>query len=153
MNRIALFAISTAFCAATALPGLATAAETPDPFAYISTDAPGFDEFQELVERLDQQGAQILLVQRTFLGRVRILSTVGGKVRETVISPNTGEIRRDIIIGDYDPADYADNSGSNGSSAASNGRSAGRGRGNDNGRDGGSRGDRSGGNHGNGRGR
>ena len=142
MNRAAILAISTAFFAGITVAAPASASDSPDPFAYISANAPGFDEYQSLIERLDEEGAEILVIERTFLGRLRIVSTLNGKVREVVISPNTGEIRRDIIIGDYNPADYA--------SSLSNGKSPGKGKGNNNGRGGGSGG---GGGNGGGKGR
>jgi len=126
MKRVAILTFSTVFLAATALSTPAMAYDSPDPFAFISADSPGFAEYQGLIERLDEEGATILLIEKTFLGRLRIVSTVGGKVRETVISPNTGEIRRDIIIGDYNPADYAPGNSGNapGKTKSNNGKSA-----------------------------
>lgn len=119
MNRVIVLTISAAFLAGISISSPAMAADSPDPFSFISTDAPGFEEYQVLIERLDQDGALILLIQKTWLGRLRVVSTLNGKVREVVISPNTGEIRRDIIVGDYNPSDYAD--GNKGKSASARG--------------------------------
>ena len=51
---------------------------------------------EQLVDDLRQEGYDIDRVQRTWLGRIRVVSRKGPLVREIVIRPATGEIMRDL---------------------------------------------------------
>jgi len=133
MTRVSIFTVATVVMVGFGALAPAMAADSPDPFKYISADSPGFDEYTALIERLDADGAEILIIERTFLRRLRLVVAIDGKLREVIISPNTGEIRRDIIIGDYDPATFngrgrapswADNS--DGNNGVGNGSGGGR---------------------------
>jgi len=142
MNRATILALTVTILIGLGAASSAIAADSPDPFEFVSPDSPGFDEYQVLIDRLDADGARLLLIEKTFLGRVRIVSVANDMVREVIISPNTGEIRRDIILGAYNPNDYPNQTNGNG-----NGK--GKGKGSENGQ--GS--DRSGDKGGNGRGK
>ncbi|MEH7827517.1 hypothetical protein [Gemmobacter denitrificans] len=50
---------------------------------------------QEIVAQLEYQGYRQIKVNRTWLGRVRIVAVVNSAEREIVINPTTGEILRD----------------------------------------------------------
>ena len=53
------------------------------------------DPVNDIVAEIRAQGFKISRVQRTWLGRVRIISQNATYRREVVIDPTTGEIRRD----------------------------------------------------------
>ncbi|NEX47875.1 hypothetical protein G3572_16820 [Rhodobacter sp. ETT8] len=93
------------------------------------------DFTQRVVEQLQEQGFASIVVERTLLGRTRILADSQRGRREIILNPRTGEILRDLwtvtsdgsggggLIRDDDAAD--DDSG----------RGRGRGRGGDDGDD------------------
>ena len=90
------------------LSGLDPAAAS-SPLDYLSavdSDAPGYSVFFDLIQRLEDDNSEILLLERTFLGRLRIVYVDNGNLREIVMSPNTADIRRDITIGAYDAASF-----------------------------------------------
>ncbi|MBD3678513.1 MAG: hypothetical protein HUJ27_08935 [Rhodobacteraceae bacterium] len=51
---------------------------------------------ERITAQLREQGYTSITVERTFLGRVRILAEGPGMEREIVLNPRTGEILRDI---------------------------------------------------------
>jgi len=56
------------------------------------------DPVDEITAEIRAQGFTIAGVQRTWLGRVRIIGQNEHYRREVVIDPTTGEIRRDLLI-------------------------------------------------------
>ncbi|MEM9395557.1 MAG: hypothetical protein AAGA38_16985 [Pseudomonadota bacterium] len=54
------------------------------------------DVTASVVRQLGQQGYEIQSVQRTLLGRMRVISTQGDLRRETVFDPRSGAILRDV---------------------------------------------------------
>ncbi|MEM9196965.1 MAG: hypothetical protein AAGD12_03840 [Pseudomonadota bacterium] len=46
---------------------------------------------------LEEQGYEIVEVERTWLGRVQIEATRDGNRRELIINPRTGEVLRDLV--------------------------------------------------------
>lgn len=51
----------------------------------------------EIIETLKSRGYRIILQERTWLGRERILAETSSKRRELVFNPATGEIMRDYV--------------------------------------------------------
>ncbi|NNU79424.1 hypothetical protein HMH01_03140 [Halovulum dunhuangense] len=49
----------------------------------------------QVISQLDEQGFEVIRVQRTWLGRVRVVSRSGEYEREIVYVPSTGEVLRD----------------------------------------------------------
>lgn len=86
--------------------------------------AAGFAD--EIVAQLRKQGFGNIVVERTWLGRIRILAERSDARREIILNPGTGEILRDLWlsksgtpvqgarISDDDDNDGADNSGQGG---------------------------------------
>ncbi|MBF9030364.1 hypothetical protein HKCCE3408_08150 [Rhodobacterales bacterium HKCCE3408] len=66
----------------------------------------------QVLEDLADDGFDVNLVERTWLGRVRVVGTRGGTYREIVVDPRNGVILRDLrrLLGDDD----GDGSGSGG---------------------------------------
>ncbi len=60
------------------------------------TAAYGQDASEVLIGQLEDQGFRIVLIENTWLGRIRILAEKIGGTREIVLNPNTGEILRDL---------------------------------------------------------
>ena len=58
----------------------------------------------DIIAEIRAQGFKITRVQRTWLGRVRIIGQNASYRREVVIDPTTGEIRRDLLIPRSAPA-------------------------------------------------
>lgn len=79
MNRRTLL---SGLMAALALPGAARA------------DSP----VDDILARLRRQGFGSIRVERTLLGRTRILAARDGSLREIVLNPRTGEILRDLWV-------------------------------------------------------
>ena len=59
---------------------------------------PAADPVDDITAEIRAQGFTIVRVQRTLLGRVRIIGQRRAIRREVVIDPTTGEIRRDLLI-------------------------------------------------------
>jgi hypothetical protein len=82
---------------------------------------------EQVMDQLRKQGFGNITVQRTLLGRARILAERGASRREIILNPRTGEILRDLwldqggsavaksVIGDDTDSDD-DNSGKGGGS-------------------------------------
>lgn len=51
-----------------------------------------------VVTQLRRQGYRKIDVERTLLGRVRIVAARGGGSREIILNPRTGEILRDVLL-------------------------------------------------------
>lgn len=51
-----------------------------------------------VVSQLRAQGYGAISLERTLLGRVRILAQMGARRREIILNPRTGEILRDIML-------------------------------------------------------
>lgn len=51
-----------------------------------------------VVSQLRKQGYRKIHVERTLLGRVRISAARGGRSREIILNPRTGEILRDVLL-------------------------------------------------------
>jgi uncharacterized membrane protein YgcG len=66
------------------------------------TAAHGQDFEQNLIAQLQLQGYAQIQVERTFLGRVRILALQNGVMREIVLNPRTGEVLRDVWLAGAD---------------------------------------------------
>lgn len=91
----------------------------------------------DVVLQLTKQGYQDITVSTTWLGRVRIVATRGGGMREIVLNPRTGEILRDLwtgadgtqrtvsIVDDVGGASAGDGSGDGSGSGSSGGSSGG----------------------------
>ena len=56
------------------------------------------DPVDDIIDEIRSQGFKISRVQRTWLGRVRVVALNDSFRREVVIDPTTGEIRRDLLI-------------------------------------------------------
>ncbi len=57
------------------------------------------DSFQSaVVAQLRSQGYREINVERTMLGRVRIVAARRGASREIILNPRTGEILRDVVL-------------------------------------------------------
>ncbi len=50
-----------------------------------------------VIKQLKAQGFRRITVEKTLLGRVRIVSFSSGKRREIVLNPRTGEVLRDVL--------------------------------------------------------
>jgi hypothetical protein len=66
--------------------------------AVLAAGAAAADPVEDITEEIRAQGFKIVRVQRTWLGRVRIIGQNASFRREVVIDPTTGEIRRDLLI-------------------------------------------------------
>lgn len=53
---------------------------------------------EAVVAQLRAQGYTRITLERTLLGRVRILSHMGSGKREIILNPRTGEVLRDILL-------------------------------------------------------
>lgn len=53
---------------------------------------------EQIIAQLTEQGFDALTVNRTLLGRVRIVAQRGDLERELVFNPQTGEILRDLWV-------------------------------------------------------
>ena len=57
------------------------------------------DSFEgSVVAQLRGQGYRDIDVERTMLGRVRIVAAKGTRTREIILNPRTGEILRDVLL-------------------------------------------------------
>ena len=63
-----------------------------------AASAGSFEE--SVVTQLRGQGYRDINVARTMLGRVRIVGARRGITREIILNPRTGEILRDVVLGD-----------------------------------------------------
>lgn len=72
-----------------------------------------------VVTQLRAQGYGKISIERTLLGRVRILAQMGATKREIILNPRTGEILRDIVL-DAQGNIAPQIAGSSGSSTISN---------------------------------
>jgi hypothetical protein len=76
----------------------------------------------DVVAALQAQGFGSIDVTQTLLGRIRILASAGGRQREVIINPRTGEILRDVWLS----TDYAeDTSGGSSRPSGSSGHGGG----------------------------
>ena len=83
--------------------------------------------FQDaVVAQLRDQGYSDIVVERTLLGRIRIVAVLGDTRREIILNPRTGEVLRDVVFtsnGTAAPqierASGTSSSGSSGSSGSS----------------------------------
>jgi hypothetical protein len=66
------------------------------------------DPVDDIIAEIRDQGFTITRVQRTWLGRVRIIGQNETSRREVVIDPTTGEIRRDLLVPRTPPASRPD---------------------------------------------
>jgi hypothetical protein len=66
--------------------------------AGVAAGAVRADPVDDITAEIRDQGFRITRVQRTLLGRVRIIGLSDDYRREVVIDPTTGEIRRDLLI-------------------------------------------------------
>ncbi|MES2436057.1 MAG: hypothetical protein V4586_19765 [Pseudomonadota bacterium] len=67
--------------------------------AVVTASAAVAESFQHsVVAQLRGQGYREINVERTMLGRVRIVGAKGGGTREIILNPRTGEILRDIVL-------------------------------------------------------
>ncbi len=53
-----------------------------------------------IIRQLRKQGFSQIEVSRTFLGRTKIEAVSGGRRREIILNPKTGEILRDLLTAD-----------------------------------------------------
>ena len=83
--------------------------------------------FQDaVVAQLRDQGYSDIVVERTLLGRIRIVAVLGDSRREIILNPRTGEVLRDVVfttngtaVPQIERASGTSNSGSSGSSGSS----------------------------------
>lgn len=68
-------------------------------FTLLSTTAARADYVEDIVKWLTKEGYNDIDVARTLLGRVRIVASKDGQLRELVCNPRTGEILRDVWSG------------------------------------------------------
>lgn len=68
-------------------------------FTLLSTTAARADYVEDIVKVLKKEGYSEIDVTRTLLGRVRIVASRDGQLRELVCNPRTGEILRDVLSG------------------------------------------------------
>lgn len=55
--------------------------------------------FQDaVVAQLRDQGYSQIVVERTWLGRIRIMAVLGDTRREIILNPRTGEVLRDVVF-------------------------------------------------------
>jgi hypothetical protein len=52
---------------------------------------------EQIADQLRRMGYREISVQRTLLGRVRVTGVRGGRLREVIVNPSTGEILRDLV--------------------------------------------------------
>lgn len=52
-------------------------------------------EVHEIIEDLQEQGYTSFVIEKTFLGRIRIIATDGARRRELIIHPFSKEVMRD----------------------------------------------------------
>ena len=74
------------------LVGLIIAASLTGTLASASTFA------DEIVRQLQGDGYSEIVIETTWLGRVRITAVIDGGAREIILNPSTGEILRDLWI-------------------------------------------------------
>lgn len=83
------------------------------------------DSYQTAVmSQLRKQGYREINVERTLLGRVRIVAARRGASREIILNPRTGEILRDVVLaadGSVEPQISGDDNSGKGSSVDDNG--------------------------------
>ena len=75
-----------------------------------------------VVAQLRAQGYGKISIERTLLGRVRIIARMGAAKREIILNPRTGEILRDIVLdaqGNIAPQIAAASGNSGGSTSGS----------------------------------
>ncbi len=85
----------------------------------------------DILAQLKRQGFEAQQVQKTWLGRVRIVAQNSEGSREIIVNPNTGEILRDLwtplpTSGDYKPpliSETGGNSSAGGGTAGEDGGS------------------------------
>lgn len=82
-----------------------------------------------IVSQLRQRGFQSISVERTMLGRTRIVAIGNGGRREIILNPRTGEILRDLWVTGGSDGDFGSNSGSSGGGLIEDDDDSGRGRG------------------------
>lgn len=82
-----------------------------------------------IVSQLRQRGFQSIAVERTMLGRTRIVAIGNGGRREIILNPRTGEILRDLWVSSGSDGDLGSNSGSSGGGLIEDDDDSGRGRG------------------------
>lgn len=70
---------------------------------------------------LEAQGYQIVEVERTWLGRIRIEAVRGGQERELVMNPRTGEVLRDYIEDNEDEQDNGEDGDGGGEDSSGSG--------------------------------
>jgi hypothetical protein len=90
-------------------------------FSAMGTRAFSASYEEAIVAQLTQQGFAQIVVETTWLGRVRILATRPDGLREIILNPRTGEILRDLWTAAEGQTAYAlvDPVGSKGASSAS----------------------------------
>jgi hypothetical protein len=66
------------------------------------------DPVDDIIAEIRDQGFTVTRVQKTWLGRVRIIAEDPSHRREVVIDPTTGEIRRDLLVPRTPPAGRPD---------------------------------------------
>lgn len=83
--------------------------------------------FQDaVVAQLREQGYSDIVVERTLLGRIRIVAVLGDTRREIILNPRTGEVLRDVVFtsnGTAAPQLERASGGSNSGSSGSRGSS------------------------------
>lgn len=62
----------------------------------------------EIVHQMGREGYTSIRVQRTWLGRERIVATGPAGTREVVLNPSTGEVLRDLVAPAEAPAAPSD---------------------------------------------
>jgi hypothetical protein len=86
--------------------------------------------FQDaVVAQLRDQGYSDIVVERTLLGRIRIVAVLGDTRREIILNPRTGEVLRDVVFTSNGTAapqiERASGSSSSGSSGSGSSGSSG----------------------------
>ena len=76
-----------------------------------------------VVRQLRQQGYRDFVIEKTWLGRTRIIGMRGRRRREIVLDTRTGEILRDVMSGGDSVTIRDDRSDSSGSSSSGSGSS------------------------------
>lgn len=64
----------------------------------LASPAAAQDYVDSIVHQLKKQGYRSIVLERTLLGRVRILADRKDGEREIIVNPRTGEILRDLWI-------------------------------------------------------
>lgn len=95
MNHVKIRRLLAAAAAGVALSALPAVAQTRAATQDAVITQPGY---ADVISALRSDGYRIVSVDRTFLGRIRIVAQNNRHVREVIVSRSTGEIKSNMVI-------------------------------------------------------